>query len=368
MKRPNIKLYGRINEKYRKYTLIFIFTIFVISSILTILAVRQPSEIEEKVTKNIIEEKTVFGYKAKVKPSTLYLSGGIITPDKVIFNNLTEDFIVEIKEDINTQQPVRVEATKEITYNIIAEKMWEREFIIKQPTKYNSEGVLNNVLNEEVHININDINSYIAKIEEETLVRPNYLLNIKSSVIGNVYDENNNVIYEINNILEIPFDFSGQYISYAGETEEKEFINTKVIEDINVLPQYFNLLGMKLFVIGSRIGFGIIAIITLLLLIIFIIEKSNNKTAILTEISLIDKKNKGNIVAITEEIDMNSMPHVEVKKFKDLLKIAEEKDESILKYLDNSLGIVYYYITSSSFIYIFKCINSIKGSEQVQDA
>lgn len=364
----NFKLYNKINGKYHRYVAGLIFIIFIFSAVLTLLAIRQPLKIEEKIIKNNIEEKNSYDYKALVKPSTLYPSGGIIIPDKVIFNSLTEDFIVEIKTDINAENPVRVEATKEVTYKLVAEKMWEREFLIKQPIKYNSEGTSHNVLNEEVHININDINSYLTKIEEETLVRPNYLLTIKSSVTGNVYDEKNNVIYEIDNILEIPFDLSGQYISYAGETDEREFAKTKAIEEINVIPQYFNLWGMNLSVVGSRIGFGVAAIISLLLLIIFIIEKIHNKTETLTEINIIDKKNKGNIVTITDKIDMNSMPQVAVKSFKDLLKIAEEKDESILKYFDNSLGIVYYYITSSSFIYIFKCINGIKGSEQVQDA
>lgn len=368
MKKPNIKFYCKISEKYMKYIMLLIFTVFVISLILAILAIRQPSEIEEKVIKNVIEEKTSFDYKAKVKPSTLYPNGGIITPDKVIFNNLTEDFIVELKSDINTEQSVRIDATKKITYNLIAEKMWEREFVLKQPIKYNTEGINHSVVNEEVHININEINSYITKVEEETLVRPNYLLTVKSVVTGNVYDENDNSIYEINNILEIPFDLSGQYISYAGETEEKEFINTKNIEQVIVLPQYFNLLGMKLNLIGSRLGFGAAAIISLLFLLRFIIEKSKNKASASTEFNLVDKKNKGNIVTITKKIEIDSMNQVAVKSFKDLLKIAEEKDESILKYFDNSLDIVYYYITSSSFIYIFKYMNVIKGSEQVQDA
>ncbi len=368
MKKPNIELYKRINEKYRKYIIVLIFAIFIISSVLTFLSIRQPYEIEEKVIKNTIEEKTSFDYKAKVIPCTLYPEGGIITPDNVIFKNLTEDFIVEINSQIMTDQPVKIEATKSMKYNLIAEKMWEREFVLKQPFKRNYNGISHDLVNEDIHININEINDYLTKIEEETLIRPNYTIIVKSEVTGNIYDENDNIIYEINNILEIPFELSGQYIRYAGETEEKEFINTKSIEQVNIIPQQFNLFGLSLSVTGSRLCSGITAFISLVLLIIFIIEKITNKPASLSEINLIEKKNKGNIINITNKMDIGSMPQVTVKSFKELLKISEEKEESILKYFDESLGIVYYYITTSSFIYIYKSSVVIKGSEKLQDA
>lgn len=368
MKKLNIQVYGRINERYRKYVVAAILTAFIFSAVLTFFAIRQPLHIEEKIITNNIEEKTSFDYKAKVVPSTLYPNGGIITPDKVVFNNLTEDFIVSINSTVNTHKAVRIEAINEVSYNLAAEKMWEREFILRQPISYNSEGTVHQLLNEEAHININEINSFIAKVEEETLVRPNYSIVVKSKVTGQVYDENNNAIYIINNILEIPFSLSGQYISYAGETEGKEFINTESIEQVNIIPQSFNLFGMNLSVINSRMGFGTASVILLILLIIYGLEKLSNKVSLLTEISVIDKKGRGNIVAIENKLKTESMINITVKSFKDLLKIAEEKDESILRYFDLSIGVVYYYISSSSYIYIYKCRNAVKGSEQIQDA
>lgn len=371
MKKPNIEFYKKINEKYRKYIVVLIFVIFIISAVLTFLSIRQPYEIEEKVIKNTIEEKTSFDYKAKVIPCTLYPEGGIITPDNVIFKNLTEDFIVEINSQIMTDQPVKIEATKSMKYNLIAEKMWEREFVLKQPFKRNYNGVSHDLVNDVIHININEINEYVTKIEEETLIRPNYTIIVKSELTGNVYDENDHVIYEINNILEVPFELSGQYIRYAGETEEKEekeFNNTKSIEEASIIPQQFNLFGWNLSVTGSRLGFGITAVISLVLLIIYIVEKINNKSALLTETNTIEKRNKRNIINITSKMEIGSMPQVTVKSFKELLKISEEKEESILKYFDESLGIIYYYITTSSFIYIYKSAVVIKGSEELQNA
>lgn len=368
MKKINFKLYSQINKKYRKYLLGFIVIIFIISAVLCFLAIRQPLQIEEKIITNNIEEITSFDYKAVVKPSTLYPNGGVVTPDKVIFNSLTEDFIVNIKSDINTDKPVKIEAIKEIKYSIVAEKMWEREFTLVDQKQINIEGDSSNLLNNEVHLNLPEINNYITKVEEETLVRPNYLLVIKPKITGKIFDENNNIIYEINNLLEIPFSLSGQYISYAGETEEKEFINTKIIEETNIKPQYFNIFGMNLYVVASRLGFGITALISLILIVLYFKEVNSNKRTGTTEISIIDKKNKSKIVTVSNKIDLQNNSYINIKSFKDLLKIAEEKDETILKYEDCTLGIIYYYITGTSFIYLFKCIIDIKGSEQVQDA
>jgi hypothetical protein len=364
----NFTLFGRVNKRYSRILFIIIIMLFIATILLSILAFKQPLVIEEKFLWSNLEEKTNFNFNAIVKPCTLYPNGGSITPDIAVFTSLTEDFIIKISSIFSSEKSVISEIDRKVTYFLIAERMWEKEYIVIEEKNIKTEGISHNFLDEEIHINLNEISSFIKKIEEETLVRPSYKILVKPVITGKVYDENKNLIYEINNQFEIPFSLTGQYLSYIGETEGREFVNTKSIERTNSKSQYFNFFGTRLDIIESRIGFGIASIILFLFILVYLLENKKSKKISYTETYLIDKKNKGKIVSISNKIDIDKNSYINLKSFKDLLKVAEEKDESIFKYEDKTLGIVYYYITSLSYIYLFKCVNTIKGSEEIQNA
>jgi hypothetical protein len=319
---------------------------------LAFLAIRQPVVKEEKTIKNIIEEKESYDCLIKVKPCLLYPDGGIAAPDGVIFNSLTDQLIIKLDLRINTQEAVRVEGSSGVVYSLVAKDMWEREFTAAETESFHTEGVSNDLLHKEIRIDINDILKLIQSIEEETAVRPNaYSIIIKPKVNGTVYQQNGEKIYEAVSDLAIPFELTGQYMKFAGESAENEFTDTKTIEDVNMVPQSFNILGMELPVTGARLVLGTISILSVLPLIKFLIKKKKSKKPEESEFSLIDKKHKGKIIEVSDKLSFNMLPQLGLKNFNVLLKIAEEKEEPILKFSD--VGKVYYYVLGTSGIYYY---------------
>lgn len=345
--------------------------LWLISTILSFRAIGQPLTIEERIIENKIEERTTFDYSAIVYPSTLYPTGGRVTSNGVIFNNITDKLIIKLDSSIMSDKPVKVEGSTRVVYSLVAKDMWEREFELIPTKTINIEGTSNSLIQEEMRLDVDDILAFIKKIEEETQVRPsNYLLIIEPKLTGTVYGEDGNIINEIGNDLEIPFEISGQYIRYAAESPEKEIIRTKVVEKIQAIPQSFNLFGKEISVVSSRYIFGIISIILLITLLIAAIEKVMSKKEKVTEVSLIDKKNKSKIIEVTENINFGELSQLSLKSFKALLQIAEEKEEPILRYADNIEETVYYYVLGATIVYYYCSSenNLTKGSELAHDS
>lgn len=325
--------------------------------------------LEQKTIKNTIEEKISFDYAAMVKPSTLYPKGGIVAPDKAIFTALTDKLIIKLNADISSEKPVKFEGRIGIAYSTIAKDMWEREFEL-MPTKIiNSEGITHDILQQEIQFDIAKVMDFINKVEEEILVRSgNNALVIKPKIEGMVYDEKGNAIYEVVSTVEIPFELSGQIIKYAAESPEKEFTKTQTIEEINRIPQSFDIFGREMPVISARYTFGIISATLLLPLIWMLALSLKNKAKDTGEINVIDKKHKSKIVYVSDKFGFDNLPQLRLDSFKALLQIAEEKEEPILRYED--VGIVYYYIVGNATIYYYRVLKSIivEGSGITHDA
>lgn len=353
MKHKEFKFSQSTKEKMTRIGIVVIGLVWIISTYMAYKAIIQPIAIEKTVVENTIEVKSAYDYKVRVNPSILYPTGGVVTPDLAIFNSLTDQLIVQLGSNIISKENVTVKCDVEINYNIISNEMWDRTFnLIPRQTKH-SEGVTHTILDEEKTLNLKEIFDYIKSIEEQTLVRPNgYLVVISQTIKGNVYDSNG-IIHEINNELKIPFEVKNQYIRYAGETLEKEFVESFPIEKKVLIPQEFNLFNMQISIVLARYIFGASAIILFVLLILVIkkVKRQNENS----EELLIDKKYKNKIVEVIDKLDIEGLPHIRLKSFKALLKVSEEKDENILKYSDNDQE-VYYYILGVTSIY-FYCIS-----------
>ncbi|MDD2481639.1 MAG: DUF5305 family protein [Lutispora sp.] len=371
MRITKIRIFGEINKKYRPYIVGVIVILCITFTLLAYQAIRQPLMIEEKVIANTIEEKVIFDYVAVVKPSTLYPQGGKVVPDQVIFYKLADKLIIQLDASINSARPVRIEGSIGVVFRLVAKDMWEREFELVAAQPINTEGISHSLLHEEIHLDLKELFSFIEKVEEETLVRSsNYTLLIKPKIEGTVYQKNENKAHEIISNIEIPFQLTGQYIKYAAESLEKEFIRTEIIEDVNTVPQSFNFFGKELTVIKARYSFSIVAIILLILIIISIVEKAKQKKEKVNEIYLIDKKHKSKIISISDKAGFKNSPQLGLDSFKALLQIAEEKDEPILRYADDIEGSVYYYIIATPTIYYYRIAKSIvvKGSDLAHHA
>jgi len=182
-------------------------------------------------------------------------------------------------------------------------------------------------------------------------------------------DQDGNKIHELTSDLEIPFEVSSQYLRYIGEADTMEYVNTTTVEENNTIHQYFNLFGRELSVIKSRYSFGIATIILLLMLLVGIMEMTMSKKRKVSDIDLIDKKYKSKMISVTDKSKFENFIHVDLHDFKSLLKVAEEKEELILKYIDSMENMVYYYVMGTTYIYSYHTSKefAIESSDLVYD-
>ncbi|MDF2538651.1 MAG: hypothetical protein K0S76_1672 [Herbinix sp.] len=328
----------------------FVLILWGISTFTFLQAIRKPVVTEEKVVQNVIEQKESFSYSVKVKPSLLYLDGGTISPDDVVFNNLTDHLILDFDLSVNSRKPVKVQGNVSLVYKLVAESMWEREFTLRSDKSIDSVGVSNSIMQEQVTVNINDILQYLKQIEEETSVRPSgYTLTFKPIFNGVVYDEKGNKLDDLTSNLEILFDLNSQYLKYSSENASDELVTTKSIEERRTIPQEISFLNWNISVMKSRVIFGLLSLLSLIPIVIMIIRKMRTQKNQEAEDVLIDKRHRSKIIEVSDKISLDLMPHLGLKNFNVLLQIAEEKDEPILKY--SSLDTVSYYVMGTSSIY-----------------
>lgn len=344
-----------IKKNERSFLDIFIAILVLFSLlfiILTVLTSIQPLTINEKVVKNEIKEKVSFEYYSIVQPSSLYPAGGKIVPKGIILAKLTNDFVIKIKTSITAKNPVSINYKKNVIYKISAENLWEKEFSAIKNISYTSKATTDFGKDDEIHLNLKEIYAFIAKVEEETAIRNNYILEIRQTISGNISDEKNEIIRNINNEYVIPFEISGQYLRYNGEMNENETITNSSIEETKVIPGFFNFVGLSIPLMTGRLWFGMAAAISVVFLIICMVLKSGNDKRDVPDKTIdgLERKNKGKIIIITDTIDLKSATKISIEKLKDLFKIADEKEESIYKYSDDST-LVYYTVTPPAVYY-----------------
>ncbi len=354
MKIREERLIQRINKKYRGLLFMAIILVGVISAILAVRALQMPVVIEEKVKVNTIEETTRFNYTIVALESVLYPSGGEVEADQVIFNSLAEALIITIDDTIDAVNPVSVVGMSAVTYRLESENMWKRAFPLIPQKNINSEGITHELLNERISIDTKEIYNFLNLVETETFARSNYLLVIIPEVKGKVYDDEKNFLYEIDNRQEIVFEITGQYLRYLGESKGLSLVESKIIEKDKSVAMAFSIFNIKMRIPLARYLFGSIALISAVLIVIGIYERFKVKREKAKEKDSIEKKNKDIIISIDKKIDLQTMIHIDVKKLKNLINLAEKKEETILKYEDCLKNRAYYYIVGPTCTYYYE--------------
>jgi hypothetical protein len=365
MKRIKFKVSKMTRKKLHIFFNSIIAVLWIISTWLTIQALRKPLVLEEAVITNRLEEKVSYDYMVDVKRSLLYPKGGKVSPDGIIFNNITNSLIITLDYGLKSEKSVKVEGNIIVKYRITATDMWEREFVIIENKPIKSEGVENSLLKEDIAIDLSDLLEYTTKIEEATLVKPNsYTLTIEPQIKGTVYQDNNQMLYKVDKNLEIPFELNSQTMKYKGDPQAKEQVYNSDIQEINTVPVTINLFNNEVLLLNARYIFGILSFVLFLILIPAMYKKLKIKKVKVSEINLIDKKHKGKIIEVNDRISYERLPRVGLKSFKDLFSMAEEKEEPILKYNDDKDNSVYYYFPCVSCIYFYSVSDNVIAEGQ----
>jgi len=358
----------KIKKKYNPYIYSVLIILWISISIIAIMAWTSPLIIEEKLIENAVEIKTAFDYKGVMKPSTLYPRGGEVSGDEVIFTELADKFIIHLETDLFAEKPVKVEGTAEVSYTLVGEDMWHKDYEAAATRSIQSQGLTNSLLKEDITINLQQLFDLISKIEEETDVHlGDYLLILKPNIKGSVYQENGDKIYDIDTNLEIPFNISNQYIKYAAESPEKEFIETQIIESVNSRPKTIKLFSLHMPIQTARYLFGSLALLLSAYLLISGLNKIKSNQENISEIDKINRKYKNKIINISNKLVATNQVQVSLSSFQSLMQIAEDKDEPILKYENYNEKMATYYVVSTTNVYFYEINESKKVVKKAND-
>lgn len=351
--------YKREKNSKNKIIIIFLGLLLVVSSFGLIRGIGHEEEIEKTEIVNIIEQNTSVNYFANVNPSILYPEGGRIIPDNAIFTNLTEDLIVDLNINVNSQHPIEIDGTSQVLLRILASDTWQRDAVLiaKSPISLSNSST---IIDEEINININQIQSFISAVEQETLVRPgNYQLQIIPITTGDILNEDGIVIGSANNEVVIPFEMNSQYLKYVAEEQKKDFVNKTEIKNTSVINQEFSLFGLGMSKKNSILIFSFLSLASLISIALLLKNTFSNESK--DEEKKLKKKYAVQMANISKDTIFDNNIQIILTDFKSLIKISEDKEEPILKKENIEENQVHYYVMGLNHIYTYKSENKPKN-------
>lgn len=344
--------YKREKNSKNKIIIIFLGLLLVVSSFGLIRGIGHEEEIEKTEVVNIIEQNTSVNYFANVNPSILYPEGGRIIPDNAIFTNLTEDLIVDLNINVNSQHPIEIDGTSQVLLRILASDTWQRDAVLiaKSPISLSNSST---ILDEEININIKQIQSFISSVEQETLVRPsNYQMQIISIITGDILNEEGKIIGSTNNEVVIPFEINSQYIRYVAEEQKKDFVDKIEIKNTSIAQQELSVFRIGMTKRNSLLIFSSLTL-TSLIAIAFLL-KSSFSNGSKDEEKKLKNKYAGQMANISNDTIFDNKIQIVLTDFSSLIKISEEKEEPILKKENIEDNQVHYYVIGLNHIYTYK--------------
>lgn len=325
--------------------------IWISSTILTLYILRLPTEITEEADKNEIIQELAFIYKADLIPFSLIPDGGIIEFDKRTFTRVTNDIIVHINSHIKSDKPVKIKGTKKVVLKLLAEELWEKEYLLEPETSYSLEGTHNILIDDDYQIGLNDLVSFIEVVEQEISNRPGrYIFEVKPIITG-VINYNGK---------EIPIDLASQSnIEYSDTQitvgEEKTFSRSTPITDTIVIPQKVNILGKEIYVLNAKYLITITNIVIFLSLLISTIHTIRVKKLTEPEVHKIDKKYKARLINVMQDVNESKHERIVLDSFTSLITISDEKECPIFRYENNEK--VVYCTTTEGYVFIYEVQN-----------
>lgn len=321
--------------------------LWVLSIVLSYKAIMQPLQIQQKSVLNTINQKTSFDYKVEVLPSTLYPQGGIVETKDAILTRIVKSIRLHLESSVNSDKPININGKEKITLMLIADGLWEREFPLFQEKKISLQGTDNKIIGEDIVVDVASIAAFVQKVEKETEIRPEkYLLKIQTGIEGNIVFENNNI--PLDSTPEMVFDFSNYIVKPTGE---KEFLKETPIEKVTVLEKKFELFNTSIPLIIAKYSFPLLSIIISIPIILEIFRNKKKLKILKTEAEIIDKKYGNRLTYLENRLSSESKIVINLKSFKPLIQISDEKEIPILRFNNEDICKVTYCIINGDCIY-----------------
>ncbi|MBO8128216.1 MAG: hypothetical protein H0Z39_03325 [Peptococcaceae bacterium] len=293
--------------------------------VLTWHAFATPVEVKEEVTTHTLKQNVTFNYMVTPKRSTLYPDPVPFNDQKTYFTQVTEGLEVSVKADIASQPPVPVEGTSEVLLKLQAGELWEREYVLSPQREFEGNGTLT-VVDDTFDVPLQKILAFTKQVEEETKVYPRdgYTLNITPVVKAKALGTSEPLTNEFT--PSFSFNLTQRELIPPEELKQEQ---SAALTGVNVLPGIINVLGLEMPVVTARYASSILTVFYLILAV-WLFKLYFNSRPRLSDVQAINRRYRGRIVAARSGIIDPDMTVIRMATFKELLKLADERDKSII--------------------------------------
>ncbi|MCR3922632.1 MAG: DUF5305 domain-containing protein [Firmicutes bacterium] len=339
-----------MSSHYKK-VLPFCLALLLFFTVLTVRAFLANPDHKEEAIVGEASQAITFNYEVYAKPSILYPEGGGPLPlgEQGFPLSIVDTVDFTVTADISNTSAHRPEGQLDIKLFLRSVGQWEKELELTPEISKTELNDKTTTYQSTFALPLEDAVKLAEEIIEEIKIRPreDYKLVVQST-ISNMGGEPL--------LGECEFALGGGVISSSSEllyTEQKD------ITDIIISANSMNIFGFTLSVARARIAFLSLTLTLLLVMIGYILylqRKGINPFSLKSsEFKKILKKHGSRIM---EVVDFKEFPvdyyKVQLHRFKDLLKVADEREKPVLRASVNALKVAYFYVVDEKTVYILK--------------
>lgn len=316
-------------SKFNNTSKFIVLGLLAISVIIASYCWLQPTTVTTQNITNTINVRTDYNYQATITPNRLYPEGGTFDVNNAILLNVTDKIPVTLQTTINSNSPIIVDGTQEIQLKLIAGHYWEKIFPLAKEKSFNIEGTEISLINGNYDIDLKMIKSFIAEVEKEVSIRPEfYTLEINPNINGTLHYNGNDQLLAHDNKLVFQIYFN-EVLLASDKSFDSSYPFTFEKSEVNTI----NLAGLIMPVKPVRLLSSLCTLLFLLISIgLFKNQISSKYLLPVSENEKIQKKYGNRLIPVTQKTDSTPQNIITLNSIKSLVQIADVKDLPIFHY------------------------------------
>lgn len=285
-----------------------------------------PTQIEEPVTIGSLKQEVAFEHGAVPRVSALYPSPGELRNQATYFTQITDRFFVSVKADLATEPEMTVTGTSQVILNLKAGELWSRDYILEHQKEFEGRGECT-VIDGTFGIPLADILAFTKQVEEETRVTPNngYTLSVTPVINARTRETGEPLVTEFSPAYTI--ELTQREIRPTGEPVRE---NTASLTETRLVPGTVGALGLQVPVIPARYGSAALTVSCGGLILLMLRQRRRNSVP-MSEVEMINRRYRNRMVTASKGVIEADASVIHLESFKELLKIADETDKSIIR-------------------------------------
>lgn len=341
------------NKKASKTYLVILVVLFILFSGLSLRSIKQPLQYQEKTAVNSITQKTSITYSTEALPD------GMNSVNGTIFSKVQKNLKLHVNSIVTAEKPIIIKGTGIVYCDLIADGFWIQTMPISSNIKIDLNGRENTIINSDFQINLVDIKNKIEMAEDQVTgtSAEKYLLKIRPDIQADVTFEDKEI--QLDSTCQLSFEYSNGLIIQSGDN--KELVKNTPMEEITINSSKLTLLGIAIPILICRYVFSIAALVLLIVLIHNLRFVKSNYNADEQSPGYIDKKYRSRLVSLQAEPNLENRILLSVSNFKELVRVADDKELNILRYIKVDSRIVIYLVIDGECIYNYAA-DSMEGT------